>query len=92
LRPGAVVPTLPAKMGTTAIRTVRFVEGTATRGRARLWAFGYDTVAALSGMTAESVKKATQRRRGRAPSLDMADLESVMAFIARRHRRRAMKR
>lgn len=60
-------------MGTTARRTVRFVAGTTTKrgAHARLWAYSYDTIAALCGMTAESVKKATQRRRGRAPGLDM---------------------
>ena len=81
-----MVPISATNVGTTKAdnkRVVRLVYGTRPRGRHVLYAFGYSSVANLCGMTEASVKKAALPRRGRAPTLDMADLESVAAFIAK---------
>jgi hypothetical protein len=58
------------------------------RGRPRLWGYGFADVALLAGVSEAVVRRAASgRTRGdgerQAPRLDMADLVSVWAFIAR---------
>lgn len=62
-------------------RSVILCHGTARRGRRRLWAFGYEALAALTGLSEGSLRNMVA-----AGTLDPANLEAVVELTLRRGR------
>lgn len=65
-------------------RQVTMLDNTPRRGRPKLWAYGFKTIANASGMTVDSVRKACLSRNNNAPELDPNDFESVIRFVTKR--------
>ena len=83
------------RRGATSRHYVTIIAGKVPRGKSSgrpvLFAYSYSAVAELAGVEDASVRKACQARRGRPPTLVMADLLSVAAYIQRHQRRAARK-